>query len=165
MTATVLKRIAICMGLSLVLGALISEASFYYLHTGQTRPPQVVELDIPAGTADRIARGEGDPTLPASMTFVVGDTLLVKNQDAVVHQLGPLVIPSGAQASMKLDSEQDFTVTCSFQPSRYLGLDVLPPITLTTRVVGILETGLNLGFLVTVYSLFAIPLKKKQVTA
>jgi hypothetical protein len=40
-------------------------------------------------------------------------------------------------------------------------LEVLSPVTLTTRIVGVLETGLNLGFLVTVYSLFAIPLKKK----
>lgn len=146
---------------SLVIGALISEITFYFLHSGETRPPKVVELDIPAGTADQIARGQGDPALPSSMTFVVGDTLLVKNQDSVVHQLGPLVIPSGAQASMKLNTEQDYTVTCSFQPSKYLGLDVLSPVTFTTRIVGVLETGLNLGFLVTVYTLFAIPIKKK----
>ena len=66
---------------------------------------------------------------------------------------------------MKLDSEQDYLETCSFQPSKYLGLNVLPPVTLTTRIVGVLEVGLNLGFIVTVYSLFAIPLNKKKVTA
>ncbi len=161
MTAIVLKRIALCMLASLVIGAAISEASFYYLHVGQTRPPKAVELDIPAGTADQIASGQGAPSLPTNMTFVVGDTLLVKNQDLAVHQLGPLLIPPGAQASMNLSTEQDYTVTCSFQPSKYLGLEVLSPVTLTTRIVGVLETGLNLGFLVTVYSLFAIPLKKK----
>ncbi len=161
MTGQILKRIAVCMLISLVAGAAISEVTFYFLHTGQTRAPEVVELDIPAGTAQRIAQGEGAPSLPTNMTFVVGDTLLVKNQDSVVHQLGPLLIPSGAQASMKLDTEQGYLVSCSFQPSKYLGLDVLAPVTLTTRIVGVLETGLNLGFLVTVYSLFAIPLKKK----
>ncbi len=161
MTSAFLKRIAICMLISLVVGAAISEITFYFLHAGQTRAPEVVELDIPAGTADRIAQGQGAPSLPANMTFLVGDTLLVKNQDSVVHQLGPLLIPSGTQASMKLDTERDYTVTCSFQPSKYLGLDVLAPVTVTTRIVGVLETGLNLGFLVTVYSLFAIPVKKK----
>ncbi len=161
MTARILKRIAVSMLISLVIGAGISEASFYFLHSGQSRPPKVVELDIPPGTADRIANGEGAPSLPSSMTFVVGDTLLVKNEDAVVQQLGPLVIPAGAQASMKLDSEQNYVVTCSFQPSKYLGLNVLPPVTLATRMVGILQTGLNLGFVVTIYSLFAIPLTKK----
>jgi len=161
MTALVLKRIALCMLLSLVIGAAISEASFYYLHAGQTRPPKVVELDIPAGTADRIARGEGAPSVPTNMTFVVGDTLLIKNQDSAMHELGPLLIPPGAQASMSLNSEQNYTATCSFQPSKYLGLEVLSPVTLTTRIAGVLETGLNLGFLVTVYSLFAIPLKKR----
>ncbi len=148
--------------ISLALGAAISEITFYFLHSGQTRAPEVVELDIPAGTADRIARGEGAPSLPPNMTFVVGDTLLVKNQDVIAHQLGPLLIPSGASASMKLDTEQDYTVTCSFQPSKYLGLDVLAPVTLSTRLVGMLQTGINLGFLVTLYSLFAIPLKKKE---
>ncbi len=161
MTGPVLKRIALCMLVSLVIGALISEITFYFLHSGETRPPKVVELDIPAGTADQIARGAGAPAIPTNMTFVVGDTLLVKNQDAVVHQLGPLVIPSGAQASMKLDTEQNYQVTCSFQPSKYLGLEVLSPVTITTRIVGVLETGLNLGFIVTVYTLFAIPIKKK----
>ena len=165
MTALAIKRILICMLASLVIGAGISEASFYYLHSGQTRPPQVVELDIPAGTASRIAQGEGDPTLPTNMTFVAGDTLLVRNNDSMVQQLGPLVIPPGGQASMKLDSERDYLESCSFQPSKYLGLNVLPPITLTTRVVGVFEVGLNLGFVVTVYSLFAIPLNKKKVTA
>lgn len=162
MTAILLKRIALCMLGSLVIGAAISEASFYFLHQGEARPPRIVELDIPAGTADRVARGQADPALPVNMTFIVGDTLLVRNADSVVHQLGPLLIPSGTQASMKLDTEQDYAVTCSFQPSKYLGLDVLSPITLTTRIVGVLETGLNLGFLITAYSLFALPLKKKS---
>ena len=161
MAAIILKRIALCMLVSLVIGAAISEASFYYLHLGQTRPPRVVELDIPSGTADRIASGEGAPSLPTNMTFVVGDTLLVRNHDSAAHQLGPLLIPSGAQASMSLNAEQNYTVTCSFQPSKYLGLEVLSPVTPTTRLAGVLETGLNLGFLVTVYSVFAIPLKKK----
>jgi hypothetical protein len=145
----------------LLLGAVISELSFYLLNTGQTRPPKLVELDIPAGTAERVARGETDTTLPPSMTFVVGDTLLVNNHDSVAHQLGPLFIPSGASASMRLATEQGYTLLCSFQPSKYLDLSVLPPLTLATRVVGILEAGLNVGFLIAVYAVFAIPSKKK----
>jgi hypothetical protein len=120
----------------------------------------MVELIIPAGTADRVAQGESDPTLPATMLFVVGDTLVVKNLDSVVHQLGPLFIPSGSSASLKLDSEQDYSFACSFQPSKYIGLNVRPALTVGTRIVGILEAGLPMGMLIALYSIFAVPVKK-----
>src|SRR5512140_751575 len=102
---TVIKRIVISMLIGLAMGAIISELSFYLLNDGQTRPPKLVQLDIPAGTATRVARGEADATLPASMTFVVGDTLLVRNHDSAAHQLGPLFIPAGSSATMKLATE------------------------------------------------------------
>ena len=39
------------------------------------------------------------------MSFVVGDTLVVKNEDSVEHQLGPLWIPAGSSASMPLNAD------------------------------------------------------------
>lgn len=155
------ERIALCMLVGLLFGVVISEASYYFLRTGETRSPQLVELTIPPGTAVRVARGLTDPALPSTMTFVVGDTLLVRNLDAVVHQFGPLWIPSGAAASMKLDSESDYAVTCSFQPSKYVGLRVQSALTLGTRLAGILEAGIPLGFLIALYSLFAVPVSRK----
>jgi hypothetical protein len=159
--SVVIKRILLSMLVGLALGAVVSEVSFALLNNGQTRPPKLVELNIPAGTAARVARGEADTTLPSSMTFVVGDTLLVNNHDSAAHQLGPLFIPAGASASMKLATEQGYTLLCSFEPSKYLALNVLPPLTLTTRLVGILEAGVNVGFLIAVYAVFAIPFKKR----
>lgn len=159
--SVVIKRILISMLVGLVLGAIVSEVSFALLNNGQTRPPKLVELDIPAGTAALVAHGEADTTLPASMNFVVGDTLLVNNHDSVAHQLGPLFIPPGTSASMKLATEQGYTLLCSFEPSKYLDLNVLPPLTVTTRIVGILEAGVNVGFLIAVYAVFAVPFKKR----
>jgi len=158
----IIRRIIISMLIGLVMGAIVSEVSFYLLNDGQTRPPKLVELDIPPGTAGRVARGEPNASLPASMTFVVGDTLLVQNYDTVAHQLGPLFIPAGTSASMKLASEEGYNLLCSFQPSKYLQLSVLPPLTIGTRIVGILEAGLNVGFLIAVYAVFAMPIKKKE---
>lgn len=158
--ATILKRIAISMFVGLALGAGISELSFWLLDNGQTRPPRRVQLDIPAGTAARVARGEADPTLPPNMSFVVGDELVVTNHDSESHQLGPLFIPAGASASMRLAAEQGYTLLCSFEPSKYLSLTVLPPLTLGTRVVGILEVGINVGVLIAAYAVFAMPGKK-----
>lgn len=154
------RRIAICMLAGLVLGAVISEVSFYLLGPEQTRPPRLVEIDIPAGTGVRIAQGKSDPLLPSSLTFVIGDTLLVRNLDSVPHQLGPLLIPAGTSSSMRMDTVQDYSAACSFQPSKYFGLSVVAPLTLGTRLVGIFEAGIPMGFLFLLYGLFAIPAKK-----
>ncbi len=159
--AFLVKRILFAMLLGLLFGVVISEASYFFLKTGETRPPQVVEIDIPDGTAARVALGESDPTLPSDMIFVVGDTLLVKNEDSVVHQLGPLFIPSGSSASMKLDTATDYAFACSFQPSKYIGLSVQSPLTIGTRLLGIIEAGIPMGILIALYSIFAVPAKKK----
>ena len=94
------------------------------------------------------------------MTFVVGDTLLVKNDDAVDHQLGPLWIPAGSSASLALDAVQSYAYACSFQPAKVFGLDVREALTLGTRINGILYSGLPLGGLMALYSLI-LPVKKK----
>jgi hypothetical protein len=156
-----LRRFALCMILGLALGTVLSEVAFHYLDSGETRPPQVIEIDIPAGTAAEVQAGQADPSLPTALTFVIGDTLLVRNKDAVVHTLGPLLIPPGTSGSMKLDSPDYSAVSCSFQPSKYLGLTMESPLNGATRTVGILEASLPMGLLFSVYGLFAIPFKKQ----
>src|SRR5512140_727435 len=137
--SVILRRIGWSMLAGLLIGVVVSEVSFYLLNDGSTRPPKLVQLDIPAGTAAQVARGEANASLPTSMDFVVGDTLLVRNHDSVAHQLGPLFIPAGSTASMNLASEDGYSLLCSFEPSKYLQLTVLPPLTITTRIVGVLE--------------------------
>ncbi len=156
-----IRRIVWSMLIGLLMGVLVSEGSFYLLNDGSTRPPKLVVLDIPPGTAVQVARGQGSANLPADMTFVVGDRLQVNNHDVVAHQLGPLFIPPGTSASMNLASEDGYNLLCSFEPSKYLQLTVLPPLTVWTRIIGVLEIGLNAGFVIAVYALIAIPVRKK----
>jgi hypothetical protein len=157
-----LKRLLLCMALGLALGTILSEVAFRFLDSGQTRPPQVVEIDIPAGTAAEVQAGRADPSLPTALTFVIGDTLLVQNNDSAVHTLGPLLIPPGTSGTMKLDSPDYSAVNCSFQPSKYLGLTMESPLNAATRTVGILQASVPMGVLFSVYGLFAIPIKKQQ---
>lgn len=157
----VFKRITLSLLIGLMIGVVVSELSYYFLQTGETRPPQTVELDIPPGTADRVARGESVPSIPASMVFVVGDILLINNQDSAPHQLGPVYIPPGSSATMNLDTAQNYAFSCSFQPSKYIGLDVQSPLDFSTRLVGILEAGLPMGILIALYAIFALPKKQK----
>lgn len=154
------KRISVSLLIGVVLGIVISELSFIILRE-TTRPPQEIVLTIPAGTADKVARGEQPPSIPPDMIFVVGDTLVVKNDDVVDHKLGQLWIPAHSSASLALNEVQNMAFECSFQPGNYFGLDVRQPLTLGTRIYGILYAGVPLGILVLLYS-FVVPPKKKE---
>jgi len=154
------KRVLISLLLGLAFGVVLNEITFMFLRE-TARPPKVVELVIPNGTAEKVARGETPPTIPDSMAFVIGDTLMVKNEDTVDHELGPLWIPAGTSASLKLDTVQSYALTCSFEPGRYFGLDVHEALTLGTRLYGILYSGIPLGGLLALYSL-VMPVKKKE---
>lgn len=156
----IVKRTLLSLLAGFIFGAAISELTFLFLKD-TARAPQKVLLVIPAGTAERVARGEQPPSIPESMTFVVGDVLIVKNEDSVNHQLGPLWIPAGSSASLPLDAVESYSYSCSFQPGKYLGLDVYEPLTLGTRLYGILFAGLPMGGLIALYSLIA-PMKKKE---
>ncbi len=155
-----IKRIIYSLLLGLLLGVVISEVPFLFLQE-TARPPEQITLVIPNGTAEQVERGEQPPTIPENMVFVVGDTLTVKNEDSVDHKLGPLWIPKNSSAQLSLDQEESFAYECSFQPGKYLGLDVQEPLTLGTRVYGIIYAGLPLGVLIALYSL-VMPSKKKE---
>ncbi len=92
-----------------------------------------VVITIPNGTAEMVARGEQPPTIPDNMIFVVGDVLVVKNEDKVDHKLGQLWIPANSSAQLALEQEASLAFECSFQPGNYFGLDVREPLTISTR--------------------------------
>jgi hypothetical protein len=164
MDFSVLKRIALSMLLGFALATAFTELSYRVLKR-ENRPPRRVQLVIPVGTAEKIAQGEAPPTIPTDMTFVVGDTLVVVNQDDTDHELGPLWIPPGTSASLNLDTEQNFILSCSFQPTSVFGIDVRQPVTPGVRAMGILFGGLPLGVLLSVYSTLLAKENKKVLQA
>ncbi|MBN1305425.1 MAG: hypothetical protein JXA13_13385 [Anaerolineales bacterium] len=161
MKKVVIRRVLISLVLGIMIGLAISEITFRFVQE-TARLPQEVRLVILAGTAAKVARGEQPPSIPPDMTFVLGDTLVVVNEDEVDHELGPLWIPPGASARLQLDSVENYALSCSFQPNQYLGLDVREPLTFGTRLLGILTAGVPLGGLIAVYSLAAWPAEKKD---
>jgi hypothetical protein len=164
MKSSALKRIIISILLGILVATITTEVAYQVLKR-ENREPQQIELVIPAGTAQKIAEGQAPPSLPEDMNFVVGDTLVVVNQDEVDHQLGPLWIPSGTSASLNLDMEENYILECSFQPTKVFGIDVLQPVTLGTRLTGILFAGFPLGALFAVYSVLVGSGKKKEKVA
>ena len=132
-----LVRLAITFVAALALVWIGSEVAFYFLKSDTDRTPQEVELVIPTGTAAKVEAGEPVPIIPDEMTFVLGDTLVVRNEDLVDHQLGPLWIPPKSKASLVLDAAQRYAYSCSFKTTRYLGLNVKQATTWQTRMVGL----------------------------
>ena len=151
------KRLLILFIISLAVVWAVSELAFAIQKEQYDRPPEQVELLIPAGTSQRVEAGEPAPAIPEEMVFVLGDTLLVTNQDVVDHQLGPVWVPSGAQASLVLEEPGKFAYSCSFQPGRYLGLDVRKPTTWGTRLTALGLATPALAFFLFVYSLILRP--------
>jgi hypothetical protein len=158
---TILTRILIGMGLGILVAGIVSELSFRLIGDRTSRAPREVVFVIPAGVSKKVALGES--VLPKEQNFVVGDTLVVRNEDAVAHTLGPLFIPAGSSASLKLDQIENLSYTCSFQPSKVFGLTVSEALTIRTRIQGILLAGIPMGFLLALYSLVAWPLEPKKL--
>jgi hypothetical protein len=152
-------RVLLSLVVGLVLAWGLSEGAFWMLRDSSDHEPQNVELVIPAGTAERVAAGEAVPSLPPDMVFVVGDVLVVKNEDTTSHQLGPVWVPPGASASLVMRDASKYSYTCSFQPSRYLGLDVRSRVTMRTRLLAVLLAGPPMGVLIALYSFVLMPVR------
>jgi hypothetical protein len=159
-----IKRILLSVLLGLLIGVVVSEVPFLFLRE-TARPPREIVLTIPAGTSAQVARGEQPPAIPENMTFVVGDTLVVRNEDAVDHKLGPLWIPANSSAQLSLDEEENLAFECSFQPGKYFGLDVRQPLTPRTRLYGIFYVALPMMILIALYSLVLTPKKNDHAPA
>ena len=160
----VIKRILFSIALALLIGVLISEVPFIFLRE-TARAPREIVLTIPMGTAEQVARGEQPPSIPENMNFVVGDRLVVKNEDSVDHKLGPLWIPANSSAQLSLDQEESFAYECTFQPGQYFGLDVREPLTPSTRIYGIVYVALPMAILILLYSFIFTPKKKEDAPA
>jgi hypothetical protein len=156
-----LIRFLICIAAGLLIAIPFSELAFYWQGATTSRPPKTVTLNIPAGTSAKVAQGTS--VLPQDMIFVLGDTLVVNNQDSVAHTLGPLFIPAGGTARLVLKQIGNLSYVCSFQPTKYEGLTVTEALTLTTRLEGIIIAGVPLGILFGLYSLILRPLKNAQL--
>jgi hypothetical protein len=158
----ILLRILLLVLVGILIAGVYSEVAFRYQGNTTSRPPQTVELVIPAGTSAKVAQGQS--VLPQDMAFVVGDTLVVRNQDSVAHTLGPLYVPPGTSASLTLNQVGNLAYSCSFQPTQYFGLDVQDALTLGTRLEGILIAGVPMGVLMGLYSLIVWPIKRADQT-
>jgi len=156
------RRFFILLLISSALVWLVSEAAFQIQKGENDRAPQVYELVIPKGTAAEVSLGQKVPEIPEEMVFVVGDTLLVRNEDNSDHQLGPLWIPAGASASLLMEKAERTAYSCSFQNTKYLGLLVQESTTISTRLAALALAAPATAMFLFVYSLIIWPLSPRE---
>ncbi len=154
-----INRLIIVFLISVVLVTIFNEGAYMLQKEKYDRAPQTINLTIPAGTAARVEAGEDVPTIPQEMVFVLGDTLQVTNNDEVSHQLGPVWVPAGGTASLVMKQAEKFAYSCSFATSRYLGLDVRQPTTLSTRLTALGLAAPTMTALFFIYSVLIFPVK------
>ncbi len=157
-----LRRFIVVLIGSVIVVWIGSEIAFSVLKSELDRPPEILTLTIPEGTAIRVGAGYNEPSIPDELSFVVGDTLVVYNDDSVDHELGPLYIPAGSSASLVLEDAKVFEYTCSFRPSQYLGLAVYEGTTLNVRLIALSYVSPATAIIVFLYSLALFPLKRKE---
>ena len=157
-----LLRLVVIFLISLAMMLVITEGAFLLQRDETDRAPKTIQIVIPEGASQSVEAGEDVISLPEGSVFVLGDVLEVVNQDTVNHQLGPIWVPPGAVGSLMLDEANEYSYTCSFVPSQYLGFDVRQPTTWTTRLVGLgISVPTTTAFLF-LYSFLVFPVKKKD---
>ena len=148
--------IVVCLISGILIAAVLTEVAYRFQTHSENRDGKQITLVIPLGTADKVKSGEPSPSIPADMVLVVGDELRVVNEDVEDHQLGTLFIPKGTSASITFSRSENLAYACTFTPEKYFGLEIKEPLTISTRLIGILSAGIPLGILMALYLVFAI---------
>jgi len=162
-----ISRLLVTVLVAFILVFLINEGFYYFQKEKTDRAPETVQLVIPEGAAARVALGEPVPSIPEDMVFVVGDVLEVRNEDVTDHQLGPIWVPAGTTGSLVLEDANKYSYSCSFTPSKYLGVDVRQATTFGTRMTALGIAVPPMAVFLFIYSLLVFPVNsdKKEKSA
>jgi plastocyanin len=76
------------------------------------RTPQTIEIVVPAGTQDRVAKGEDVNIMPARLELRVGDTLSIRNDDRVGQSVGPYFVKAGETMRLTYNTAGRFEGYC-----------------------------------------------------
>ena len=156
------SRFFVSLAIAFLFGFVVSETSFQILTRNTEREVEDYQIIIPFGTAERIENGFLIPSIPESMVFFEGDRIIVKNEDEISHQLGPIWVPAGSTGILALEKPQSYSLACTFQPTKVMGLEVRQRLTNDIRLQGILAIGLPSGILIWLFSIVIFPLDPQK---
>ena len=129
-------RRARLLALALVAGPLVLGCDLAEERAPAGPPPTVApapaswqpvrEIVIPAGTQARLDAGERVEVLETQIRVKVGETVRIRNDDAVDHVLGPYYLQAGAALQQTYRTPQTIQYVCFVNPSEAISLIVEP---------------------------------------
>ena len=81
-------------------------------------------IEIPAGTAERVAAGESVDVLPPDLEFALKDRLVLVNNDSESHTVGPFNVAAGQRLERRLSQAISFNGFCSLHTDARISLRV-----------------------------------------
>lgn len=107
------SRRPLLLALIVVAPALAFLALAYVLSLGSEQ----IVIEVPHGTAQRIADGERVELIPARLEVSVGDSLEIRNLDDTVHEVGPYTVDAGQTLHQTFTSPGTIQGLCTLHPS------------------------------------------------
>jgi xanthine/CO dehydrogenase XdhC/CoxF family maturation factor len=86
--------------------------------------PEVYTIEIPAGTAARLAAGGVVDLFPEDLDFKLRDVLVVVNHDDVAHTIGPVVVMPGGRVERNFGEVASISGFCSLHPSGGVTIEI-----------------------------------------
>ncbi|WP_419842758.1 hypothetical protein [Candidatus Poriferisodalis sp.] len=81
-------------------------------------------IDIPHGTAERLASGEDVEIIPEELEFRMRDALVIVNRDSVKHTIGPFEVEPGETFERTFGEAAAFAGYCSLHPAGSIRISV-----------------------------------------
>ncbi len=103
---TALTALVVVVALALLVSALMSALG-----------SEELVVEVPPGTAERMAAGEQIELLPRTLEVGVGDRLVVVNRDEVTHEVGPYTVAAGQTLAQTFTSPGTIEGLCTLHPS------------------------------------------------
>lgn len=109
-----------------VVAMWVLSAVALFIYTAGSRAATTRELLIPAGTGELITAGANPLDIPPEWDFIAGDTLLLVNEDDVVHRIGQWYVRANDTTSVELQPAYAGVFVCSVHPSGRITINVEP---------------------------------------
>ncbi len=85
---------------------------------------QTHTIDIPPGTAGRLAAGEDVEIIPDELDFKLRDVLVIVNRDAAKHTIGPFEVGPGQTSEHSFGEAAAFNSYCSLHPAGSIRISI-----------------------------------------
>ena len=78
---------------------------------------QTIEIVVPSGTQARVDAGDEIVLFPRRLEVGVGDRIVITNEDAESHQVGPYVVGPGQRIEQTFAASGIIEGVCTLHPS------------------------------------------------